>query len=204
MPTITTNALARIAQNEVELKGRDYYRGAKVCIGDEIELGADLATAARLTYPRDALPRLLADNPADVFARFSYGRSIDQWGEIVLRPGREWDELPVGNSDVLTPADPAWPTFLATLKRLSHGFDYPGRTDKHGWSTSNWAAARALHSMGYAVAETLAVFSLAGAETDDDVHYNLAEEWLKAVLSARATPAMAARRAQVRNRRRAK
>lgn len=202
--TTTTRTTSRDAAPKIAHEGPNYYRGAQVIIADEIELGADLATAARLTFDRDELPLALATDPAGVFARFNYGRSIDQHGEIVLRPGREWDELPVGNSDILTPTDPAWPAFLATVKRFSLRFDYPGRTDKHGWSTSNWGAARALFSMGYAVAESLAAFALAGAKTDDCIHYNLAESWIMTAAAARSTTAKATRRSQARARRRAR
>ena len=66
-------------------------------------------------------------------------------------------------------------------------------------TTSNWGAARALHAMGYAVAESLALFSLAGAETDDCVELNLAEAWEAAATAARAG-ARAARRSQARGR----
>ena len=196
----TTLSTTRKAEaTEPQHDGPNFYRGGHVIIRDEIQLAADLATAARLSLDRDELARAIARNPAGLFSRFSYGRSVDQWGEVVIRRERERNELPVGNTDILFPSDPAWPAFLDTLRRFSHSFDYPGRVDHHGWSTSNWGAARALHSMGYAVAESLAVFSLAGAETDDCIELNLAEAWEAAATAARAG-ARAARRSQVRGR----
>ena len=195
----TLRTTGKAEATETQHDGPNFYRGGHVIIGDEIELGADLATAARLSLERDELARAIARNPAGLFGRFMYGRSVDQWGEVVIRRERERNELPVGNTDILFPSDQAWPAFLDTLRRFSHAFDYPGRVDHHGWSTSNWAAARALHAMGYAVAESLALFSLAGADVDDCIEDHLAEAWEAAATAARAG-ARAARRSQVRGR----
>jgi hypothetical protein len=196
----TTLSTTRMAEaTDAQHDGPNFYRGGSVIIRDEMQLAADLATAARLSLERDELARAIARNPAGLFGRFAYGRSVDQWGEVVIRRERERNELPVGNVDILFPSDKAWPAFLDTLRRFSHAFDYPGRVDHHGWSTSNWGAARALHATGYAVAESLALFSLAGASTDDCVELNLAEAWEMAATAARAG-ARAARRSQVRGR----
>jgi hypothetical protein len=201
MGRFISSTAASVAGADAHHDGPNFYRGGHVIIGDEIQLAADLATAARLSLERDELARAMARNPAGLFGRFAYGRSVDQWGEVVIRRERRHNELPVGNVDILFPSDPAWPTFLETLKQFSNAYDYPGRVDHHGWSTSNWGAARALHAMGYAVAESLAMFSLAGAGTDDCIEYNLAESWEATANGARAG-ARAARRSQVRGRKR--
>lgn len=196
----TTLSTTRKAEaTETQHDGPNFYRGGHVIIRDEIQLAADLATAARLSLERDELARAIARNPAGLFGRFAYGRSVDQWGEVVIRREQERNELPVGNTDILFPSDPAWPAFLDTLRRFSHAFDYPGRVDHNGWSTSNWGAARALHAMGYAVAESLALFSLAGADVDDCIEDRLADSWQASAADAQRR-ARAARRTQVRGR----
>jgi hypothetical protein len=203
MGRFTSSTVASVAGTDAQHEGPNFYRGGHVIIGDEIALAADLATAARLSLERDELARAIARNPAGLFGRFTYGRSVDQWGEVVIRRERERNELPVGNTDILFPSDPAWPAFLETLRQFSHAFDYPGRVDHHGWSTSNWGAARALHSMGYAVAESLALFSLAGADTDDCIEDSLVDSW-GTVANAGPVKARAARRSQVLSRKRAR
>lgn len=174
--------------------GPDYYRGLPVMICSELELGERLTGALRMWFDPATRRRALRTSPASVFGGMNYGRSMIA-DEVVIRTERHFDEMPVTDAAILTPASSAWEAFLDLTKRGYCSTTYPFHRlrDEHGES---WAAAVALHRLGFAVAESLALLAEFGGESDGEMH-TAADQWEEPEESPRA-----ARRAQVRSRRR--
>lgn len=153
-----------------------FSRGAKVWHGREIELAKSLFQAVRLTMGHEAGQRMAKKDPSRIFTRFRYSRPFmlnnegvtdqmdsvgdcDKWGN---KAPRRW---------IMTPARRSWGEFL---KRIQEASDRPYYPETHDTFA---AAAEALDSMGFAIAESLVVAMLFEAEGDEDILFTTKTTW---------------------------
>ncbi len=153
-----------------------FSRGAKVWHGREIELAKSLFQAVRLTMGHKAGQRMAKKDPSRIFTRFRYSRPFmlnnegvtdqmdsvgdcNKWGN---KAPRRW---------IMTPARKSWKEFL---KRTREAIDRPYYPETDNTFA---AAAEALDSMGFAIAESLVVAMLFEAEGDEDILYRTKTIW---------------------------
>ena len=184
---------------EIEL-GPDFYRGCDILLSEEIELGEHLAITVRLTRPHDVWREEPLRDPASVFSRLEYGRWVVADNLLVLRCARRYNQLPLTNSDIMLPSNAAWPQFIERIEQARRESLYPAKITRSGEDISIYGAATSLYLMGFAVAESLAVYDLLDATTDQQIIQDLSDAWRKQT----ATTNKATRRNQARARRRAR
>lgn len=149
-----------------------FNQGCDTGHSGEIELGHHLAIAADLLWGKDRCKSVIRRSPSKLFQRFRYGRSFSHpVGEskresfiLALHGGRFLGENRAQDEHIMRPGDGEWIEFLEQVRRVALRPRYAD-----GWT----AAAETLDDMGYAIAESIAVFELLGYYEDDDLIYLL-------------------------------
>ncbi len=156
-------------------KATGFTKGIKVWHASEIELARNLFQAVRLTIGKEAAGRMAKTDPARIFKRFRYSRPICPMGENDEVIDAVGDCIRWGNKAprrwIMTPGRRAWGPFLREMLDVRLRAYY---LDSH---TTFAAAAEALDSMGFAIAESLVVAMLFEAEGDDDILYTTKTTW---------------------------
>jgi hypothetical protein len=173
-----------------------FHGVAQTPISEEISLAEMLLVACMMRYgSRDY--RMLRTDPAKVFSMMCYHRcqttahddSTPEWKVVYGVFGRR----PVGhprptNNQILTPSHARWQEFRERLgaELLRPDFDFwyaPQRFPTPvGVTADFWplCSAQLLGEMGFAIAETLAVFGAFRARTDEDIREFLEGFWHRA------------------------
>lgn len=157
-------------------------------ISDEISLADNLAVAVMFRYGGWRWSRALRTDPARVFAACAYGRSADEKGEIRCPIYQGWPvnkETRASNAFILTPSHPEWSEFRDRLHALlqlpDFEWQYGGaRMVVHGEiSTEYWplASAEIVADMGFAVAESLAVYRAFLGRDDQGIFEHVESLW---------------------------
>lgn len=151
---------------------KPFNQGCDTEHAGEIELGHHMAIAADLLWGRDRCKRLISSSPSKLFRKFRYGRWFagaagDRGREsfiLALHGGRFMGEHRAADEYIMTPGGGEWIEFLEEIRQVAHRPRYAD-----GWT----ATAETLDDMGYAIAESIAVFELLGYEADEDLIYLL-------------------------------
>jgi hypothetical protein len=152
-------------------------------IADEIDLAENLILGGWMRYGKEPFARRLRTDPAEVFRRCHYlrlapGKSPDRGCRIAT--GFRGDDDYLGyptkatNDDILTPSHGRWLEFSERLLSLLVADDFAWRYAPAGDDYWPLASAEIVRGMGFAVAESLAVFG-AFSGTDDRGIYDLVE-----------------------------
>jgi hypothetical protein len=138
----------------------------------EIRLGHDMAVAADLLWGKDRCKRIIRSSPSKLFRKFRYGRWFAppvgegnrEWFGLALHGGRFIGVNRAKDEHIMRPGDYEWMEFLEQVRRVAQRPRYAD-----GWT----ATAETLDDMGYAIAESIAVFELYDYAEDDDLIYLL-------------------------------
>lgn len=149
-------------------------------VDQEISMAENLYISARLRYG-ERLSNMVRRNPADVWRRFHYCRVRSNDSPVpfaLVVQGMDYaPETKASAADILTPDVHAWREFVDQLVGELSGPDAtwrfaPARRCHCGTSGLEFwplASAELVRRLGFAVAETLAVFLTFHASTDQDV-----------------------------------
>lgn len=159
-------------------------------IEEEISLAESLLIGCIMRYgERDC--RMLRADPAKVFSKMRFARvRLERDGEpsryAVWQGGRQsiGHRRPT-NDEILTPSHARWPEFLERLgaELLRPDFDFwyaPERYPTPAGVTSDFwplCTAQLLGEMGFAIAESLAVFAVFRGRSDRDIHEFIEGFW---------------------------
>lgn len=171
----------------------------------EIWLAGRLSDCASLWLSMERAQRRLRTNPAELFRRMKYGRLVRIGpGRLGTPDNPEWwatrDEQAVancrdtaycceeierdlnggkaGNDSILTPSSEAWPEFLERLESILVEPDYLERYGPGPGDTFRpLAAAELVVRLGFAAAESLALFRLFCGRTDSDIAEKVGRVW---------------------------
>lgn len=159
-------------------------------IEEEISLAESLLIGCIMRFgERDC--RMVRTDPAKVFSRMRFARvRLDRDKEpsryAVWQGGRQsiGHRRPT-NDEILTPSHARWPEFLERLgaELLRPDFDFwyaPERYPTPAGVTSDFwplCSAQLLSEMGFAIAESLAVFAVFRGRSDRDIHEFIEGFW---------------------------
>jgi hypothetical protein len=157
-------------------------------VDQEISLAENLFIAARMRYG-DRLSNMVRHDPAEVFRRFQFCRvqchdSPAPYALVVQ--GLDYaPDTKADNEHILTPSVPVWREFVdrlvGELSRPDAGWRFSPANRCHcgtsGLEFWPLASAELVRSLGFAIAETLAVFVAFHARTDQDVANNVEAVW---------------------------
>jgi hypothetical protein len=156
-------------------------------ISSEIELAANLHTAAGLRWGMWKLPKMLRTDPAAVLGKMAYCRfqfkGEGGWQCASSIPHEEHTRAT--NAEILTPSHPEWMEFQERLDAhlLCDDFnDYFGASQivTHDSIYSEYwplCSASIVAGLGFAVAETLCVFASFLGDTDQRIAEHVASMW---------------------------
>ena len=166
-------------------------------IADEIDLAENLILGGWMRYGKERFARRLRTDPADVFRRCHYLRLAPQntpdrgyW----IATGFSGDDDYLGYktkatvNDILTPSHEQWNEFSERLLSLLVADDFSWRYAPAGDDYWPLASAEIVRGMGFAVAESLAVFGAFCGTNDRGIYDHVAGCW-------RRTPPRKGRRA---------
>jgi hypothetical protein len=148
-----------------------FLDGIECFHGDEIALATRIYSALILTMGGSSARDLARTNPAKLFRPLCYGRRLHVMRGMRPSVSTLVDVRTVrgnkpANAFILTPDREEWGD---VCQRIAHNQARPNyATDRDGNPLGFHAAAEALSALGFAVAESLAVAMLFGAENDDD------------------------------------
>lgn len=158
-------------------------------IDSEIHLAETLYAAAIMRWGMWRLPRVARTDPASVFRWMAYVRKPNlcdlPCGIVCGVPYEEHTRAT--NEAILSPSHTAWDEFH---ERLHAELQCPDFEDRYGGAriimqdeitTEYWplCSASIVVSMGFAVAESLALFRCFLGRTDQDIHDYTASLWRK-------------------------
>ena len=169
-------------------RGR-FLDGVECFHGDEIALAGRIHSALILTMGGSSARALARTNPAKLFRSLLYGRCFHVMRGMRPSVSTLVDVRTVrgnkpGNVHILTPDRDEWGAVCQRLVRNQSACDYA--VDRDGNPLGFHAAAGALSAHGFAVAESLAVAMLFGAD-DDDGFASVAAAWGEEQTESRAT-----------------
>jgi hypothetical protein len=166
---------------------RGFHATFPTDIDDELTLALKLHEAAVLRWGRWKLPRMLRTDPAAVLGRMAYMRPRDFFGVpcATVRGAPFMPETRATNADILTPSHPEWDEFM---ERLNAELICPDFDDYYGAKqivlhdsieTEYWplCSAQIVSGLGFAIAETLAVFLSFLGDTDEGISKYVESGW---------------------------
>jgi len=158
-------------------------------IDDEITLALKLHDAAVLRYGKWKLPRMLRTDPAAVLGKMAYMRPRDFFGVpcAAVCGALFMPETRATNAYILTPSHPEWVEFSERLyaELVCPDFDdyYAAKQIvlHDSIETEYWplCSAQIISGLGFAIAETLAVFLSFLGDTDAAISEHVELSWTR-------------------------
>lgn len=157
-------------------------------IADEIDLAENLVLGGWTRYGKDSFARRLRTDPAEVFRKMHYLRlapsgESDRGYWVVTGINGDDDFLgyqtKASNADILTPSHQRWGEFAERLLSLLEADDFSWHYAPARGEYWPLASAETIRGMGFAVAETLAVFGAFLGTNDRDIHEHVESLWGK-------------------------
>jgi hypothetical protein len=160
-------------------KADRFLDGIECYHGDEIALAHRIHSALLLTIGKAEAQSLARSNPAKLFRALRYGRRFHFTPGLRPAVSSLVDSGPLGNkpsnAHILTPDSDRWGDACSRIGRIQAKSRYI--IDQDGNPLGFHAAAEAFSALGVAVAESLVVAMLFGAENDDSFAGSVPEAW---------------------------
>lgn len=168
---------------------RGFHAEYPTDVDDEIVLARELIVATRMRWGRTKLPRMMRTDPAAVLGRMVYCRARNFFGIPCgcVHGLQDGSKGRATNADILTPSHPEWPEFQ---ERLNAHLSCPDFDQYYGAAqvvfhdsieTEYWplCSAQLIAELGFAIAETLCLFSVFLGGTDEDIARHVENVWVK-------------------------